>query len=171
MTRPPATARNAYDFRHLTDRVADDEQSSSEPRSRPRAPLGRRIALVIYLAFMAYIAVVGFSSVIPQVFWPRAQSGVAAPEGSCEESMAELRDDLRREAGRFVAGETNALETFFIRWDDQYLHIARRCDGNRAYTRLGILRHRVDTTLRQFGRVEGRLFAELDDLDRAHHEQ
>lgn len=124
--------------------------------------------MAIYLTFMVYIAVVGFSSVIPQVFWPRANTDVAAPEGTCEESMAELRDGLRSEAGRFVAGESDALEIFLTRWDDQYLHLERRCEGVAAYTRLGILRHRVETTLRQFGRVEGRLFAELDDLDRAH---
>ena len=140
-----------------------------EPKTdRPRAPLGRRIALAIYLAFLVYIMVVGFSSVIPQVFWPRAHTNATAPEGSCEDNLAELRDDLRHEAGRYVAGETDALAGYLRRWDDRYLLIQQRCDGVDAYTRLGILRHRVDTTLRQFGRVEGRLFAELDDLDRAH---
>ena len=138
-----------------------------EEETKTRAPLGRRIALAIYLAFMAYIAVVGFSSVIPQVFWPEAKTDVAAPEGDCEATMAELRDGLRREAAAYVAGEADALDTFMTRWDDQYLHIERRCEGVPAYTRLGILRHRVETTLRQYGRVEGRLFAELDDLDRA----
>lgn len=142
--------------------MADDETKSAG-----RAPLGRRIALAIYLTFMVYIAVVGFSSVIPQVFWPEAKTDVTAPEGTCTESMAELRDGLRDEAGRYVAGETESLDIFLTRWDDQYLHLERRCEGVQAYTRLGILRHRVETTLRQFGRVEGRLFAELDGLDRA----
>lgn len=139
----------------------------ADEETKTRASMGRKIALAIYLSFMAYIAVVGFSSVIPQVFWPEAQTEVAAPEGNCGEAMGELRDSLRHEAGRYVAGSTHSLVAFLQRWDDQYLHIEERCEGVKAYTRLGILRHRVDTTLRQFGRVEGRLFAELDDLNTA----
>ena len=40
------------------------------PRKEQRGGLGRRLAIGIYSIALAYLVIVGFASVIPQVFWP-----------------------------------------------------------------------------------------------------
>jgi hypothetical protein len=72
-----------------------------------------------------------------------------------------LVERLREHAGATMGGEpTN--DDFFRRWDDRYVALAPRCDGDARYDRVGTLRHRIHTTTRRFAREDGHLFEEVE---------
>lgn len=131
---------------------------------------GRRAALALYWAFLVYIAVVGFASVIPQTFWPTPNPTASAPEGSCSDGIQTLTRALRAQASETVRGTAPPLNDFLRQWDDRYLLLAERCDDEPRYRRLGALRYRLETSLRAFEREEGRLLAELERGSRDTHD-
>ncbi len=154
-----------------------------EPASRRRAGrIGRRVALGIYWLFMVYVAVVSFYSLIPQIFWPTTHETLeesARCDAELRVLVAQLRehaadvaadrvpnasaaDPADREAPRDGSDAANASTDFFRRWDDRYVALASRCEGDARYDRVGTLRHRIDTTTRRFAREDGRLFHEVE---------
>lgn len=138
-----------------------------EPASRRRAGrIGRRVALAIYWAFMLYIAVVSFYSLIPQIFWPTSNE-VLEDKVTCEAELVSLVEGLRAHAAETVAGDHHPRSgpfggNFFRRWDDRYVALRSRCEGDARYERVGTLRHRIDTTEKRFAREDGRLFDEVE---------
>lgn len=152
-----------------------------EPASRRRAGrIGRRVALGIYWLFMVYVAVVSFYSLIPQIFWPTTTETLeesARCDGELRVLVAQLREHAADVAADRVApteaptdaarrdgapGDATSSEQFFRRWDDRYVALASRCEGDARYDRVGTLRHRIDTTTRRFAREDGRLFHEVE---------
>jgi hypothetical protein len=149
-----------------------------EPASRRRAGrIGRRVALGIYWLFMVYIAVVSFYSLVPQIFWPTTTETLeesARCDGELRVLVAQLREhaadvaadrvpnDGAHDDAADAASATNASTDFFRRWDDRYVALASRCEGDARYDRVGTLRHRIDTTTRRFAREDGRLFHEVE---------
>lgn len=143
-----------------------------EPASRRRAGrIGRRVALGFYWLFMIYTAVVSFYSLIPQIFWPETRETLEE-SAQCDLELRALVERLREHAGDVAAGRivseappegASAPDTdFFRRWDDRYVALASRCEGDARYDRVGTLRHRIDTTTRRFAREDGRLFDEVE---------
>lgn len=146
-----------------------------EPASRRRAGrIGRRVALGIYWLFMVYIAVVSFYSLIPQIFWPTTPETLEE-SARCDAELRVLVAQLREHAADIAADRVpndgahtdaangaNASTDFFRRWDDRYVALASRCEGDARYDRVGTLRHRIDTTTRRFAREDGRLFHEVE---------
>jgi hypothetical protein len=142
------------------------------------------VALGLYWLFMVYIAVVSFYSLVPQIFWPTTTetleetarcdvelralvarlrehaADVAADRVVSEASSA--ADPADPEASHEGADATDASKDFFRRWDDRYVALASRCEGDARYDRVGTLRHRIDTTTRRFAREDGRLFHEVE---------
>ena len=148
-----------------------------EPASRRRAGrIGRRVALGIYWLFMVYIAVVSFYSLVPQIFWPTTPETLEE-SARCDAELRVLVAQLREHAADVAADRVpndgahedadaadaaNASTDFFRRWDDRYVALASRCEGDARYDRVGTLRHRIDTTTRRFAREDGRLFHEVE---------
>ncbi|MBX3248263.1 MAG: hypothetical protein KF901_13875 [Myxococcales bacterium] len=133
-------------------------EGAQEPAGRVRAGrIGRRVALGFYFAFLVYITVVAFWSVVPQIFWPASS---APADADCATGLRELTVDLRARAAGGVTANASALD--FAAWDDRYHALAARCESDDRYHRVGVLRHRLDTTLRRFAREDARLFDEVE---------
>ncbi len=150
--------------------MARSEAERSDDPTAKAGRRGRRAALALYWTFLAYIAVVGFASVVPQTFWPSPDPTARAPEGSCSDGVQTLTRALRAHASRTVAGDGPPLNEFLRQWDDRYLLLAERCEDEPRYRRLGALRYRLETTLRAFEREDGRLLAELEGGPRDTHD-
>ncbi len=150
--------------------MARSEADRSDDPTAKAGRRGRRAALALYWAFLAYIAVVGFASVIPQTFWPTPTPNASAPDGSCSDGIETLARALRTHASLTVEGTAPPLNDFLRQWDDRYLLLAERCDNEPRYRRLGALRYRLETTLRTFEREDGRLLAEFERGSRDTHD-
>ncbi len=135
--------------------------------------LGRRIAIGIYLTATAYMVVVGFNSVIRQVFFPplpaAAQAlGPLGPE-ACASELDALRQTLLTSASEHVAeGGAEPIDPWLAAWDHRYRMVSSRCpDSSRtsdAAALLQRLRYRIETTLRRFDREEARLSVRVHEL-------
>ena len=144
-----------------------DEEAPDAGQERGRGAragrTGRRVALGLYWAFMLYIMVISFYSLIPQIFFPTATSQAQAQApASCEEGLRDLTASLRAHASAIVGGrDAESDATFFERWDDRHVAVAERCEGDARHRRVAVLRYCVETTLRRFHREDRRLFDEV----------
>ncbi len=170
LTRAATTSRNIAissefrEFSQLDTRKYVDPDSNPDDGGVRAGRIGRRIALAVYWVFLIYIAIVGFYSVVPQVFWPPRpldETAQAVVESGCEEGSNTLRTNLREVLQRHVGGEPNQFDAF-ERWDSIHLELTKRC-AERAHDlhQLETLRYQVATTMRRFDREDGRAFAEL----------
>ena len=145
---------------------------SADPESGPRRAgrIGRRIALALWALAMLYIVVVGFASVVPQVFFREpegtdAQAARLADEGTeCEAEAEALMDGLLERAGEHVAEVRPAatLAPYFHRWDARHAAYLRHCGESSSAADLRRLRYRLELTLRRFSREEGAIVHRLD---------
>ena len=86
-------------------------------RKEQRSGLGRRLAIGIYSIALAYLVIVGFASVIPQVFWPAHDDSF---DLDCDDGLELLRkqiDELR--LAYLSANETDPtnLRRALTTWD------------------------------------------------------
>lgn len=131
--------------------------------------LGRRIALLVWAAAMLFMVVVGFVTVLPQVFLeePEGTDAQAAfAEGDCGETAETLTAMLLERGGEHVAEARPAgtLGPFFRRWDARYFAYRRHCGESQTSAELARLRYRLELTLRRFDREEGAIVRRLDEL-------
>jgi len=125
-------------------------------RKEQRGGLGRRLAIGIYSIALAYLVIIGFASVIPQVFWPETDE---AFDLECRNGLQVLRnevDELR--LGYLSANETDPtrLRERLVSWDLRLNALAERCDEDRVHL-LNRYRHRVELSLERFMREEAPL--------------
>lgn len=107
----------------------------------------------------AWLAVVGLSSLVPQIFGPpfrRAASGE-----SCAEDLHDLSEELLDRTGDWLKGhpERNTrdkLQAYFADFDRRLMHTKLSCTENEraAFTELSRLRHGVSALLERFEREE-----------------
>lgn len=115
---------------------------------------------------LVYIVGVGFASVIPQVFWPRAAE--VDPAITCAEGLRGLRGELLTRAGEHVAQggaeDRHALAPYLREWDLRHRGLEARCDGpgRDAWVRLAQMRERLSATLERFDSEEGALARQVD---------
>jgi hypothetical protein len=125
-------------------------------RTEQRSGLGRRLAIGIYSIALAYLVIVGFSSVIPQVFWPKRDDSFNI---DCTDGLELLRDriDELRLAYR-AANETDPTELrrALASWDLRLNELAQRCDEDRVHL-LNRYRYRVELSLERFMREDAPL--------------
>ncbi|HJL15713.1 MAG TPA: hypothetical protein RMH99_08660 [Sandaracinaceae bacterium LLY-WYZ-13_1] len=147
-----------------SDTARSSEESPGKDRGRSRI-IGRGIATALVVALLGYLIVVGFTSVVPQVFWPE---GAAMPASvSCTEGLRDLRGELLGRAGDRVAsggGDHEALRAWLAGWDRRHLGLEDRCEGEAhgAWEQLGRLRQRLQATLERFDADEGQLARDLN---------
>lgn len=126
------------------------------PEKEQRGGLGRQLAIGLYSVALVYLVVVGFASVIPQVFWPESDESF---DLECRDGLELLRHEVDElELAYIGANETdptplrNALEA----WDLRLNALAKRCDEEQVRL-LARYRHRVELNLQRFMREDAPL--------------
>ena len=126
------------------------------PGEKQRGGIGRRLAIAIYSIALGYLVIVGFASVIPQVFWP-------ASDGSFDLDCADGLELLRHEVDELrlaylSTNETNpaAMEKALSSWDLRLNALALRCDEDKVHL-LNRYRHRVELSLQRYMREDAPL--------------
>ena len=125
-------------------------------RKEQRGGLGRRLAIGIYSIALVYLVIVGFASVIPQVFWPQSDDSF---DLECADGLQLLRHEVDELELAYVAtnetdptGLRNALES----WDLRLNALAKRCDEGQVHL-LNQYRHRVELGLEGYMREDAPL--------------
>lgn len=142
------------------------ESETQAIRGAGRAPeidraarFGRRAGIAIYLAFLGYMAVVGFGTFIEGVFVDSAHAD-ASVGGSCEDARRVLATSLRTRAAAHVGGDVASTTSFFESFDDRLESLRTRCDDPET-ARLERARYRVEITLHRFDRENAPTFERL----------
>jgi len=126
------------------------------PRKEQRGGLGRRLAIGIYSIALAYLVIVGFASVIPQVFWPASDDSF---DLDCEDGLLLLRHEVDQLRLAYLAtNETDAtaLRSDLEAWDLRLNALAKRCDEDQVHL-LNQYRYRVELGLERYMREEAPL--------------
>lgn len=123
------------------------------PETQKRGRLGRRLAIGIYTVALVYLVVVGFASVIPQVFWPEADGET---ELDCNEGLRSLYDEVESTRLSYLARKQSdplKLREDLRSWDEKMASLRKRCDLD-TVRQLERYRHRVELTLQRYLREE-----------------
>jgi hypothetical protein len=126
------------------------------PRKEQRGGLGRRLAIGIYSIALAYLVIVGFASVIPQVFWPQSDDSF---DLECADGLQLLRhevDELRLSYLATNETDPNGLRNALESWDLRLNALAKRCEADQVHL-LNQYRHRVELGLQRYMREEAPL--------------
>ncbi|MGB3052381.1 MAG: hypothetical protein WBB42_15380 [Polyangiales bacterium] len=126
------------------------------PRKEERGGLGRRLVVGIYSIALAYLVIVAFASVIPQVFWPKSD---ASFDLECADGLLLLRhevDELR--LAYLATNETDEteLQKSLESWDLRLNELAERCNEDHVHL-LSQYRHRVELRLQRYIREDAPL--------------
>ena len=137
------------------------------PEEKKRGGLGRRLAVGIYSVALAYLVVVGFASVIPQVFWPESDDSF---DLECADGLELLRhevDELRLAYVSTNETDPTELRKALKSWDLRLNALAKRCDKDQVDL-LNRYRHRVELNLQRYMREDAPLADRVTDtLDAA----
>jgi len=126
------------------------------PRKEQRGGLGRRLAIGIYASALAYLVIVGFASVIVQVFWPESDDSF---DLECADGLQLLRhevDELRLAYLASNATDETGLLTALKSWDRRLNALAMRCDEDEVHL-LNQYRYRVELGLQTYMREDAPL--------------
>ena len=126
------------------------------PGNEQRGGLGRQLAIGIYSIALAYLVIMGFASVIPQVFWPESDESF---DLECADGMQLLRHEV--DEVRLAYLETNetdptALGNALESWDLRLNALAKRCEEDQVHL-LNQYRHRVELGLQRYMREDAPL--------------
>ena len=126
------------------------------PRKEQRGGLGRRLAIGIYSIALAYLVIVGFASVIPQVFWPDSDESF---DIECGDGLQLLRHEV--DEVRLAYLETNQTDPTELRsalasWDLRLNALAKRCEEDQVHL-LNKYRYRVELGLQRYMREDAPL--------------
>ena len=126
------------------------------PEEKQRGGLGRRLVIAIYAIALAYLVVVGFASVIPQVFWPESDDSF---DLDCADGLELLRhevDELRLAYISSNETDPTAMRNALQSWDLRLNALAKRCDEDQVHL-LNRYRHRVELNLQRYMREDAPL--------------
>ena len=126
------------------------------PGEQQRGGIGRRLAIAIYAIALAYLVVVGFASVIPQVFWPKSDESF---DLDCADGLELLRhevDELRLAYLSTNETDPTAMTSALQSWDLRLNALAKRCDRSQVDL-LNRYRHRVELNLQRYMREDAPL--------------
>ncbi len=126
------------------------------PGEQQRGGIGRWLAIVIYSVALTYLVIVGFASVIPQVFWPDSDETF---DLDCADGLELLRhevDELRLAYLSTNETDPTAMEKALQSWDLRLNALAKRCDEDEVHL-LNRYRHRVELNLQRYMREDAPL--------------
>ena len=127
-----------------------------------RGGLGRRIVIAIYAIALTYLVVVGFASVIPQVFWPQSDDSF---DLDCSDGLELLRhevDTLRMEYLSTNQTDPLPLRNALESWDLRLNALAKRCDEHEVDL-LNRYRYRVELNLQRYMREDAPLAGRVSE--------
>lgn len=133
------------------------------PQEQQRGGLGRWLAVGVYALLFAYLAAVGFASVIPQVFWPEADESF---DLECADGLQLLRHEVDELKMTFVStNETDptALRNALRSWDLRLNALAKRCDEDQVQA-LQKYRYRVELSLERYMREDAPLANRVNQI-------
>jgi hypothetical protein len=124
--------------------------------------LGRPVAIAIYSVALGYMVIVGFASVIPQVFWPESDETF---DLECADGLELLRHEVDEIRLAYLA--TNNTDLVPLRdalesWDLRLNALAKRCDEDEVRL-LERYRHRVELNLQRYVREDAPLAERVSD--------
>lgn len=126
------------------------------PEKKQRGRLGRGLAIAVYSVALGYLVIVGFASVIPQVFWPESDDSF---DLECADGLELLRHEVDEIRLAYLAtNDTNlvALREALESWDLRLNALATRCDEDQVHL-LNRYRHRVELNLQRYVREDAPL--------------
>lgn len=126
------------------------------PGEQQRGRIGRRLAIAIYSIALAYLVIVGFASVIPQVFWPKSDESF---DLDCPDGLELLRhevDELRLAYLSTNETDPTAMKKALHSWDLRLNALEKRCDEDQVHL-LNRYRHRVELNLQRYMREDAPL--------------
>jgi hypothetical protein len=126
-----------------------------------RGRLGRRLAIGIYTVGLVYLVVVGFASVIPQVFWPKDDGDTTTP---CDQALRSAHQQIEEIRNAYLSGRKSDLKELqegLKPWDERMASLRKRCDIETIQL-LERYRHRVELNLRRYLREERGLANEVE---------
>lgn len=126
------------------------------PGKEQRGGLGRRLAVAIYSIALGYLVVVGFASVIPQVFWPKSDDSFDLSCGDGLQALYHEIDELRLAYLSTNETDATALSSALKTWDRRLNALAKRCDEDQVHL-LNQYRHRVELGLQRYMREDAPL--------------
>ncbi|MGB8332625.1 MAG: hypothetical protein WCE62_21050 [Polyangiales bacterium] len=132
------------------------------PRKQQRGGLGRRLAIAIYSTALGYLVIVGFASVIPQVFWPKSDDSF---DLECSDGLQVLHREIDALRIAYLAtNETDeaALSDALETWDLRLNALAKRCNEDQVHL-LNQYRHRVELGLQRYMREDAPLANRVSD--------
>ena len=132
------------------------------PAKNQLGRLGRRLAIGIYSIALAYLVVVGFASVIPQVFWPDSDDSFDLDCGDGLELLRHEVDELRLQYVSKNETDPTALREALESWDLRLNALAKRCDEDQVNL-LNRYRHRVELNLQRYMREDAPLARKVTD--------
>ena len=127
-----------------------------------RGRLGRRLVIGIYVIALSYLVIVGFASVIPQVFWPEADD---AFDADCADGLQILHDELNQVRLEYPSSNVDdaaALGEKLESWDLRLNALRNRCDQDNVHL-LDRYRHRVELDLQRYMREDAPLANQVAD--------
>ena len=114
------------------------------------------MAIAIYSVALVYLVVVGFASVIPQVFWPPVDESF---DLDCADGLQLLEheiDELRLTYLSSTESDPSTLRDALADWDLRLNALATRCDKDEVEL-LNRYRHRVELNLQRYMREDAPL--------------
>ena len=132
------------------------------PGQNQRGGLGRRLAIGIYSVALAYLVIVGFASVIPQVFWPESDDSFDLDCGNGLELLRHEVDELRLAYVSSNETDPTMLRKTLDSWDLRLNALAKRCDEDQVHL-LNRYRHRVELNLQRYMREDAPLAEQVSD--------
>jgi hypothetical protein len=121
-----------------------------------RGRLGRRLAIAIYSVALAYLVVVGFASVIPQVFWPAADDSF---DLDCADGLQLLEHEIEELRLTYLSSDgadPSPLRETLAAWDLRLNALAKRCDEEQVEL-LRRYRYRAELNLQRYMREDAPL--------------
>lgn len=114
------------------------------------------MAIGIYVIALSYLVIVGFASVIPQVFWPASDDSFDLECGDGLELLRHEVDELRLAYLSSNETDPTALRNTLSAWDLRLNTLAKRCDEEPVEL-LRRYRYRVELRLEKFMRDDAPL--------------
>lgn len=114
------------------------------------------MAIGIYVIALSYLVIVGFASVIPQVFWPASDDSFDLECGDGLELLRHEVDELRLAYLSSNEIDPTALRNTLSAWDLRLNALAKRCDEEPVEL-LRRYRYRVELRLEKFMRDDAPL--------------
>jgi hypothetical protein len=139
------------------------------PGDEKKGGLGRRLAVGIYSVALAYLVIVGFASVIPQVFSPKSDDSFDLDCADGLQLLAQELEELRLAYLSTNESDPSAMRAALRSWDLRLNALARRCDPDKVHL-LNRYRHRVELNLQRYMREDAPLAEQVNRAVGSHVE-